>query len=209
MAIEFHCTHCGRLLRTPSDTTGKQAKCPECSAITPIPASCAGPPDSDAEGSFAPGEAPTLGPGDAENFYHTSGPAKQPRQPNQQSAQWIHSRVSGPAVGLIVAGALSIALSTASLPLQALRFAIFPFPRLLMPFGFAGGIGLAAGIPLGIVIIIGAVRMKNLQSYGFAMTAAILAMIPCLTPCCALGLPFGIWALVVLSDPQVKAAFRS
>jgi hypothetical protein len=50
--------------------------------------------------------------------------------------------------------------------------------------------------------------MKNLQSYGLAMTASIVAMIPCISPCCILGLPFGIWALVILNRPEVKAAFR-
>lgn len=65
------------------------------------------------------------------------------------------------------------------------------------------------GFVIGIVVIMGALKMKNLESYGFAMTASIIAMVPCISPCCLLGLPFGIWALVVLSDGQVKAAFRS
>ena len=59
----------------------------------------------------------------------------------------------------------------------------------------------------GIVIIIGSVKMMRLQSYGFAMTACILAMLPITSPCCCLGLPIGIWGIVVLCDPQVKAAF--
>ena len=62
---------------------------------------------------------------------------------------------------------------------------------------------------VGIVVIVGAVKMKNLESYGFAMASAIIAMVPCISPCCLLGLPFGIWALVVLSDAGVKAAFRA
>ena len=41
------------------------------------------------------------------------------------------------------------------------------------------------------------------------MTATILAMIPCISPCCLLGLPVGIWSLVVLLDENVKASFRS
>ena len=68
-------------------------------------------------------------------------------------------------------------------------------------FNFIGGV-------VAIVVITGALKMKRLQSYPFAMIASIIAMIPCISPCCLLGLPFGIWALVVLSDPQVKAAFR-
>ena len=38
--------------------------------------------------------------------------------------------------------------------------------------------------------------------------ASILAMIPCLSPCCLIGLPIGIWALVILMKPEVKAAFK-
>ena len=33
-------------------------------------------------------------------------------------------------------------------------------------------------------------------------------MVPCISPCCLLGLPFGIWALSVLNKPHVQAAFK-
>jgi hypothetical protein len=57
------------------------------------------------------------------------------------------------------------------------------------------------------LVLIGAAKMQSLRSFEFAFAAAILAMIPCLTPCCVLGLPFGIWALVVLNKPEVKSQF--
>jgi hypothetical protein len=54
----------------------------------------------------------------------------------------------------------------------------------------------------------GAWRMRQLRSYGLAMTASILAMIPCFSDCCCvIGLPVGIWSLIVLLDKDVKAAF--
>ena len=56
--------------------------------------------------------------------------------------------------------------------------------------------------------IFGALKMRNVQSYGLAMAAAITVMLPC-TCCCVLGLPAGIWALVVLNKPEVKAAFTA
>ena len=37
MPIEFECRECGRRLRTPDETAGKQAKCPACGAVQPIP----------------------------------------------------------------------------------------------------------------------------------------------------------------------------
>lgn len=60
---------------------------------------------------------------------------------------------------------------------------------------------------LGLVTLLGGIRMLQRRSYGLVMTGVILGMLPC-TCCCCLGLPFGIWALVVLSNPEVKAAFR-
>ncbi|NOK19137.1 hypothetical protein [Corallococcus carmarthensis] len=65
------------------------------------------------------------------------------------------------------------------------------------------------GVLLNAVVVSGGWRMKNLQSYGLAMTAAIICCIPCCGPLWGLGLIPGIWSLVVLNRPEVKAAFRS
>ncbi len=64
------------------------------------------------------------------------------------------------------------------------------------------------GIAVSIFILLGAIRMQKLTSHGLALAVAIVAMIPCFSPCCFLGLPFGIWALVVLSKPEVKSQFH-
>jgi hypothetical protein len=64
------------------------------------------------------------------------------------------------------------------------------------------------GILIDAVIILGANKMRNLDSYGFAVAAAILSVIPCFSsPCVVLGMPFGIWALVVLMNDDVRNAF--
>jgi len=80
--------------------------------------------------------------------------------------------------------------------------------KLLNSFG--GGFGLVQniiGIVIGIIVWMGAAKMQRLEGFQFAITAAIVAMIPCISPCCLLGLPFGIWALVVLNKPEVKSHF--
>ncbi|WP_153556124.1 hypothetical protein [Roseimaritima sediminicola] len=59
-----------------------------------------------------------------------------------------------------------------------------------------------------VVIIRGALGMKRLWDYDASKRAAILSVIPCIGPCCLLGIPFGIWALVVLNRPHVRTAFR-
>jgi hypothetical protein len=74
----------------------------------------------------------------------------------------------------------------------------------------AGSIGIAGnviGIVVGALIIYAAVQMMSLRSWGLCLAAAILALIPCIGPCCCLSLPFGIWAIVVLLDDRVRAAF--
>lgn len=74
----------------------------------------------------------------------------------------------------------------------------------------SGGIGILFGviaIACGVVVLLAAMKMKNLQSWVFSMIGAIVAAVPCLSPCCCLGLPVGIWALIVLLNKDVKAAF--
>jgi hypothetical protein len=57
------------------------------------------------------------------------------------------------------------------------------------------------------VIIAGALQMRQLKSYPLAMASAIVSLLPCSSCCCVL-LPVGIWALVTINKPEVKAEFR-
>jgi hypothetical protein len=63
-----------------------------------------------------------------------------------------------------------------------------------------------ASFVIGIVMIIGGLKMMRLESYRWAMTASILALLPC-SPVGLLGLVMGIWSLVVLNRRHVIAAF--
>ncbi len=135
--------------------------------------------------------------------------------PNTTVAQ---SKVSGPAVGLMVTAGLGIAAQLAGLLMNLLGAGMGaaaagndqqgPAAAQLMMQGALGVVFSIIGIAVGAVILVGALKMKKLESYGFAMAASVIAMVPCISPCCLVGLPVGIWALVVLNDAQVKAAFR-
>jgi hypothetical protein len=72
-------------------------------------------------------------------------------------------------------------------------------------------IGSTALYALGAVaVILGGVALKNLGSRGWSKAAAVLSMIPfCVSYGCLLGLPFGIWAFVVMGKPQVQAGFNA
>ncbi|MEZ6138334.1 MAG: hypothetical protein R3C53_25910 [Pirellulaceae bacterium] len=55
----------------------------------------------------------------------------------------------------------------------------------------------------------GAYKMLKLENRQAAYSACVLSVIPCMSACCLLGIPFGIWGIVVMNDPAVKQAFRS
>jgi hypothetical protein len=51
-------------------------------------------------------------------------------------------------------------------------------------------------------------NMLKLRNYWLALAGSV-ALMPGSCMCCLLGLPSGIWSLVVLLNPEVKAAFQS
>ena len=79
-----------------------------------------------------------------------------------------------------------------------------PTVALVSPFVLLFLLNLAWSITL----MIGGWRMRQARSYGLALVAAIMALLPC-TFGWIIGLPIGIWALTVLLDPTVKSSFES
>lgn len=68
--------------------------------------------------------------------------------------------------------------------------------------------GFAAAQLVGLIVIsIGAAKLGFLESYRMARVGSILACVPFVTPFIWLGIPFGIWALRLLADPEVRGAF--
>jgi hypothetical protein len=60
-----------------------------------------------------------------------------------------------------------------------------------------------------VVVLRGATSMRRGTNYRGALIGAVLSCIPVLSPLIYLGIPFGIWALIVLRRPAVRAAFTS
>ena len=74
----------------------------------------------------------------------------------------------------------------------------------------SGGFGMissAIGLVIAGLILYAALEMKKLKQWNLAVVASILAMVPCISPCCFVGLPIGVWSLVVLMKNEIKAAF--
>jgi hypothetical protein len=76
---------------------------------------------------------------------------------------------------------------------------------------YGGGVGGAVAVLVSLIIMLGGIFMCVRRGYGLAILSAILTALPCISPSacpCLFGMGIGIWALVVLFDPTVKAAFR-
>jgi hypothetical protein len=58
-----------------------------------------------------------------------------------------------------------------------------------------------------LIVAAGTTSMFRGRGRTLAMIGAVTSVLPC-NPCCVVGLPFGIWALMVLNQPEVKAAMR-
>ncbi len=67
-------------------------------------------------------------------------------------------------------------------------------------------VGMILPVIWGLVVTLGGFKMKSLSGRVSAMVGVIFAMLPC-SPCCLIGLPIGIWALVVMNREDVKRAF--
>lgn len=123
-----------------------------------------------------------------------------------------------PAIALLIIGGIGLLGSAGYVAVNT--FGLFLNPNVLKPpanqaeaVGFwIGAIGVYVYFFLHIIsqilVMIGGNCMLKQKSYRWAMVGAVLAVVPLLSPCCILGMPFGIWALVVLSDSQVSQSFR-
>jgi hypothetical protein len=178
-----HCPRCGRALE-PEDVSGGLATCPACG--TAVSEAAGGPTVIDPEAA--------------------------------------RQKVRPPAIGLMIAGALVVLNGVAMPALMGVGFAVGGFPAVnpeerVLAFGMLGAMAALGAVALaaGAAISFGGYRMYHLQSWMLAMIVSVLAIVS-FAGCCAAGvfglfglpaLPIGIWAIVVLNDANVKAAFRS
>ena len=133
----------------------------------------------------------------------------------------IDEKIKVPAIGIITTGALGALLSLTGvittlsgsnknteippgLPPEAAGL-LKSYLLAMEPFNLP--LNLLALI-LSVLTLMAGIKMLHRRSYGLVMAGVIVGMIPCLSGCCCTGLPFGIWALVVLSNAEVRKSFH-
>ena len=121
----------------------------------------------------------------------------------------VRSRLKVPAIGMLVAGIVNLlaALSIVLIPvLFPVLVADLEEPSLRKIITLLVGVIALVSLVLGIILLLGAARMLDLQSHRIALLAAVVAILPG-APGFPISLPFGIWAMLVLSRRDVRTAF--
>jgi len=227
--VILNCPQCQRQLRVTEELIGRPVKCPACGLTFTVPAGSTEPqiapapvvpePAPPAPRPRAPHEdyGPDTGFAREREYdeprYERAG---EPWDYDRRDIRRARSMVTAPAICMLIASILGILVDVGQIFL-----AMTPAPpvdpnlppifqeALKSSHGPAAMIGGGLFAALSLVVLIASIQMMRLGSHGFSVAGSVLAMINIGNCCCLLGLPFGIWSLVVLSKPEVKRAFQA
>lgn len=142
-----------------------------------------------------------------------------PYDPPSNSARRadIEAKMQGPAIALIVVASISlvfcllglaidVALLVSGMVEELEKLNKGPVPQSMKML--VRSIWTVVLINASAFILYGAIQMKNLRKYSFARAATVVAMVPCIGPCCILGIPVGIWAFSVINKPGIEESFQ-
>ena len=136
---------------------------------------------------------------DVEAISKGAAPSIEPADMTGCDLEAIRHRLKIPAIGLIISGAINIVCCVLLLALEFMS----RLPGAVLFLGISAGTCV-----VGVFIMHGAGCMLRLRSYGWAVTAGILAVLP-LSFGFMIGMPMGLWALIVLYRSDVQAAFAA
>lgn len=200
---------------------------PEFAAVLAEQASQAAPSPGPTYASPTSASAPTptpgsgAGPGPAPIYPPPGGSFGSSLGTDLDARERARQAVAGPGMALLVTGILAALGTLLNLVLSLSGAAFKPpageippemqqlFDTLTQVQGPLAIVSAVAGMVISGLIILGAQKLRNLEGFAMVIVACILAMQPCFTfPCCCIGLPIGVWALLVASGKDVKPHFR-
>jgi hypothetical protein len=207
----IRCPSCNHELRLPRELLGQTVECPQCGSRFAAPAP-------------TPARAPLV------RSVGDGSPAYSPGY--DSSDQRSSQAVRAPAIALIITSLLSMGINVLGLIGAAgihadpnewerrLEVELNSKPDLqpdqrawmkemLSAESVSGKMGTCCGIQfvVHLAVLLGAIQMLRQRFYGFAVLASILALNPINVPICLVQLPFGLWALIVLLDSNVRRSF--
>jgi hypothetical protein len=209
MPINVSCQGCGKPYAVPDERAGQRFKCKSCGTVVSVPAD---------DWGFGSGDA-AFG-GNNTGFADSGNPYAAPVSTRTSSYRLTRaealSKTNLCAIFLYVMAGLSIPMHLVNAVMTIANPGGIAGPGMPAPANEAERIGQLAGsigasvvlVVMNILVIVGAYHLQNLKKFSLAMTGAIIACIPCCGPCLVLGIPFGIWALVLLNDSRIRPHFQ-
>ena len=237
MPIEFHCSECYAQVITPDETAGKQGRCPHCSAVVWIPErnpAASRPPVGKSPASPEsprPGVDPFKPTGkktadELKEVINKQFGLDQWEEKKEEDAwgedtelssrmrkvvmqERAQNRIIGPAQSLIVIAAVNLVLVSVGI-VGLIAYVVYQAQDsteddAVMILGCAGI--LAVLLMSSTMIMIGANHMLRTRSYRMAYTGAVFALLP-LNLLFFVSMPFGLWAILTLKDPDLAEGFK-
>ncbi len=137
--------------------------------------------------------------------------------PVNPEAAIAEARASGPGTAMLILGLLGLPMSVFAILtglFNVAKQAQYTYSdEELVGTLIGGSIGVGfyvLNFVMSIVVAAAGWKMRNLESRTLCMVGAVALVIPCcgqIWCCWPLGCIFGIWALVVLTNDDVKGAF--
>jgi predicted Zn finger-like uncharacterized protein len=220
MPVITDCPSCGRQLRVPDSLLGRNVKCTGCGTTFTAPEGGL-PAEAVQERREARDEErrPAPAPKDYEPWEEEDEDAERPRRGRRRRRRRDPGRTAAyvlpPAICLIVVGVLGLLVTSFNVvfaltaPPPHIDPNVPPFLRQIQEnsVGPRAAVIQAVFVMINLAIVLSAVMMVLRRAYGLAVAGSILAMLNCGSLCCILGLPIGIWAVIVLCMEDVKESF--
>jgi hypothetical protein len=134
--------------------------------------------------------------------------------PSPEPQRRVQGRVVAPAIALMTIASVGLALSLFNVGWALTKHEIDPRGPDIMQQVQKGAVGALAAtvqggfVLLNLLILLGGIQMFRFRTWGLAVAASGLAMVNFGSCCCLPGIPIGIWSLVILLMPEVRAAFQ-
>jgi hypothetical protein len=200
--IELECPHCRQRLMLPASKAGTSISCPDCGAQIEVP----GESRMQSTPSWPRPDAPTS---DEDGDYDDLSARIRRTRPAPSGSLYP------PAICMIVVAALGLLLNLSGFVIAVTdpAFGVDPnAPPMIQQFvrdskgAFPAAVQGTCAL-MSALTILGSVQVLRRKTWGLGLTAAILSMINFGNCCCLLGLPFGIWAIVAITNAEVRDSF--
>lgn len=224
MPSNVSCPNCGEVLRVPDELLGRKVRCAACQTVFTAEATAQSPPTPTRREEPSP-PPPRRRPRDEADEDRWDDEDDRPRRRDDyeddedeerrtrrnRRRQRAKEKVALPATLMIIVGCLFILGNLLGIAFNAAGFEN-PFMKGMDPktreiANVANYIGFTVGLVFAVFTIIGGFKMRSLSGKGLAWAGAIVTLLNCQTLCCLLGIPVGIWSIVVLSNEDVSRSF--